>query len=61
VLTASAELQQEQPQYYAGLTSNLSADEQNIITGVCQQAETQAALAQQLAAQAAAGINGGSS
>lgn len=32
-------MQQEQPQLYATLTSQLSADEQTIITGACQQAD----------------------
>ncbi|KAK3372429.1 armadillo-type protein [Podospora didyma] len=40
-------MQQEQPQYYNSITSHLSADEQAVITAVCQQAEAQAALAQQ--------------
>jgi importin-7 len=48
-------LQQEQPQFYASLTSHLSAEEQGIITGVFQQAETQAILAQQATAVAAQG------
>ncbi|KAK3331133.1 armadillo-type protein [Apodospora peruviana] len=52
-------LQQEQPQFYASLTSHLSANEQSIITGVCQQAETTAILAQQAAAQGVApALNG---
>ncbi|KAM7201418.1 nonsense-mediated mRNA decay protein 5 [Naviculisporaceae sp. PSN 640] len=42
-------LQQEQPQFYASLTQHLTADEQAVITNVCQQAETQAVLAQQMA------------
>jgi len=32
-------MQQEQPEFYASLTSQLAAEEQSIITGVCQQAE----------------------
>ncbi len=51
---ATAALQQEQPQFYTSLTSHLSADEQNIITAVCQQAENQALIAQQAAAAEAA-------
>ncbi|KAK4674460.1 Nonsense-mediated mRNA decay protein 5 [Podospora pseudopauciseta] len=52
-------LQQEQPQFYASLTSQLSPDEQAVITHVCAQAEAQAAQHQQaaLAAQGA-GMNG---
>ncbi|KAK4188938.1 nonsense-mediated mRNA decay protein 5 [Podospora australis] len=48
-------LQQEQPQFYASLTTHLSTDEQAIITGVCQQAE-QAVLAQQHAVALGQGV-----
>ena len=53
-LTVFPELQQEQPQYYASLTSHLSADEQTVITGVFQQADI---IQQQVAASAANGTN----
>lgn len=56
-------IKQEQPQFYQSLTSHLSADEQNVITNVCQEAETQAVLAQQIAAaasQGGPGVNGAS-
>ncbi|KAJ4417195.1 Nonsense-mediated mRNA decay protein 5 [Gnomoniopsis sp. IMI 355080] len=52
-------LQQEQPQFYTGLSSHLSADEQAVIQTVVQQAEANEAIAQQ-AAQALA-ANGGAS
>jgi hypothetical protein len=39
------ELQQEQPQLYGSLTGNLSQDEQTIVHGVVQQAESLAAQA----------------
>ncbi|KAM7205702.1 Armadillo-type fold [Rhypophila sp. PSN 637] len=51
-------LQQEQPQFYTTLTSHLSAEEQGIITGVCQQADAQAVLAHQAAAHIGAPMNG---
>ncbi|KAK0612295.1 armadillo-type protein [Bombardia bombarda] len=48
--TSFMKLQQEQPQFYASLTVHLSTDEQGIITSVCQQADTMAAvLAQEIA------------
>jgi importin-7 len=43
-------MQQEQPQFYASLTSHLSADEQTIITGACQQADNLLLHQQQTAA-----------
>ncbi|KAI0012052.1 importin-beta domain-containing protein, partial [Xylariaceae sp. FL0662B] len=46
-------MQQENPQYYTGLTSHLSADEQAILQSALQQAETNAQAALQMAAQAA--------
>lgn len=52
-------LQQEQPQFYTGLSSHLSADEQAVIQTVVQQAEANEVIAQQ-AAQALA-ANGGAS
>jgi len=39
------EMQQEQPQFYATLTSHLTANEQAVIHTVCQQAEAQSAIA----------------
>lgn len=56
-----AGLQQEQPQFYSGLSSHLSADEQGVIQTVVQQAEANQALAQQTAQQiaATAAANGG--
>ncbi|KAK4194229.1 armadillo-type protein [Triangularia verruculosa] len=50
-------LQQEQPQFYTTLTTQLTADEQAIIANVCQQAEVQAVMVQQAAAQGG-GMNG---
>lgn len=47
-----AELQAEQPQYYAGLVQHLSMEEQSVISAVLQQADTQEAAAQQAAAAA---------
>lgn len=52
-------LQQEQPQFYSGLSSHLSAEEQGVIQSVVQQAEANQALAQQQ--QLAAAANGGAS
>jgi importin-7 len=49
----ATELQQEQPQLYESLTTNLNPDEQTIVQGVVHQAE---ANAQAAAAAAAAGI-----
>ncbi|KAK4452802.1 nonsense-mediated mRNA decay protein 5 [Podospora aff. communis PSN243] len=37
--TTLLKLQQEQPQFYSSLTTHLTAEEQGIITAVCQQAE----------------------
>jgi importin-7 len=48
-----AELQQEQPQYYASLTAHLTVEEQAIITSVFQQADI-------IAQQAASAPNGSS-
>ncbi len=65
----SAEMQQEQPTYYATLASHLSGDEQTILRSVVSQAETQVLMQQQqqqqvanaaAAAAAAAGGVGGS-
>lgn len=47
-----AELQQEQPQLYGSLTTNLTPDEQAIVQSAVHQAETNAAQAL-IAAQAA--------
>lgn len=52
-LTSFAGLQQEQPQFYTGLSSHLSADEQGVIQTVVQQAEANETAAH-LAAQAIA-------
>ena len=55
---AYPELQQEQPQLYGTLTTNLSPDEQTVVQNVVHQAEANAAqalLAQQQAALAANG------
>lgn len=54
-------LQQEQPQFYSGLSSHLSAEEQGVIQSVVQQAEANSVAAQQQAQQLAAGANGGAS
>ncbi|KAK3367104.1 armadillo-type protein [Lasiosphaeria ovina] len=57
-------MQQEQPQFYASLTSHLSTEEQTVIAAVCQQAEVQALAAQQqavVAAQVAAAAANGTS
>ncbi|KAK0655223.1 armadillo-type protein [Cercophora newfieldiana] len=54
-LTRTAGLQQEQPQFYSSITAHLTADEQSVITAVCQQAEPQTLLAQQ----APAAVNAG--
>ncbi|KAK0723723.1 armadillo-type protein [Apiosordaria backusii] len=54
-------LQQEQPQFYNTLTTQLTPEERAIISSVCQQAEAQAALTQQAQAVLAAqggGMNG---
>lgn len=59
MLTRLVELQQDQPQFYTSLSSQLSADEQGVIQTVVQQAEANEVLAQQ-AAQALA-ANGGAS
>lgn len=48
------ELQQEQPQLYGSLTTNLTPDEQAIVQTAVHQAETNATLA----AQAALAANG---
>jgi hypothetical protein len=45
LLLTRPELQQEQPQLYGSLTGNLSQDEQTIVHGVIQQAESLAAQA----------------
>lgn len=50
-------MQQEQPQFYSGLSSHLSAEEQSVIQSVVQQAEANQVLAQQQ--QLAAAANGG--
>jgi len=39
--TSLMRLQQEQPHFYTTLTAHLTAEEQGVITAVCQQAETQ--------------------
>ncbi|KAI0017885.1 importin-beta domain-containing protein [Xylariomycetidae sp. FL0641] len=58
-------MQQEQPQFYASLTSHLSADEQNVVQSAIHQAEVNQQTVMQLAAQAAqmspADPNGGAS
>ena len=54
-------LQQEQPQFYTGLSSHLSAEEQGVIQSVVQQAEANSVAAQQQAQQLAGGANGGAS
>ena len=54
MLIPHTELQAEQPALYTSLTSNLSAEEQQIVQSVVQQAET---IAQQNAADALAGQN----
>ncbi len=46
-------MQQENPQFYSGLTSHLSPDEQGIIQGAFNQAEANAQAAVQMAADAA--------
>lgn len=46
-------MQQENPQLYSSLTTNLGADEQAVIRDAIQQAEVQAQAALQMAAQAA--------
>ncbi|KAI8963985.1 importin-7 [Daldinia sp. FL1419] len=51
--TVLMKMQQENPQLYSSLTSNLSADEQGVIQNVVHQAEANAQAALQLAAQAA--------
>ncbi|KAM3083854.1 Nonsense-mediated mRNA decay protein 5 [Clarireedia jacksonii] len=60
---ALMKLQQEQPQLYQTLTTNLNPAEQEIVQGVVHQAEVNAAaaltLAQAEAQAAAAGVNGG--
>lgn len=57
------ELQQEQPQLYESLTTNLNPSEQEIVQGVIHQADVNAAAAiasAQIEAQLAAGVvNGG--
>ena len=54
-----AELQQEQPQLYESLTSNLTPDEKTIVQSVVHQAD---AIASRTAAEAAAAeANGGAS
>lgn len=62
-LTPFVGLQQEQPQLYTSLSSHLSADEQNVIQTVVQQAEANQVIAQQAAQQLAAAVaaNGGAS
>ncbi|KAI1449000.1 hypothetical protein ABKA04_007301 [Annulohypoxylon sp. FPYF3050] len=51
--TVLMKMQQENPQLYSSLTSNLSADEQGVIQTAIHQAEAHAQAALQLAAQAA--------
>lgn len=46
-------MQQENPQFYSGLTSHLSPDEQSVIQGAFNQAEVNAQAAVQMAATAA--------
>lgn len=52
------ELQQEQPQLYQSLTTNLSQDEQHIVQGVVHQADALAAAAANAENQAATGVVG---
>jgi hypothetical protein len=55
-------MQQEQPQFYASLASHLSADEQNVIQAVFNQADEQMVLAQQQqAGTSREAVNGGAS
>ena len=57
ILTTATELQQQQPQLYESLTSNLSPDEKTVLQSVVHQAD---AIAQRTAAEAeAAQANGG--
>lgn len=52
-------MQQESPQFYSGLTSHLSPDEQSVIQGAFNQAEVNAQAAQNAQISQSAIPNGG--